>query len=164
MKILFCIFAVFGCSYIGFGMSKNFKRKTRLYEDLVVFCGKIKSDIGYFGYTVSQILNNGMKNRGDDFCLICQKVLKRLSLPQSLLTLDDIKELSFVSDEEKSLICDFFCLLGKTDAKEQSEQSQVFEKIFFEKLEASKEEYKTKGSLYGKLGIYAGLFVALLCL
>ena len=76
----------------------------------------------------------------------------------------DIDEIVFLSKKEKQTLYGFFEVLGKSDVSNQQMQICGYEKIFFDCFENAKQEQKTKGVLYGKLGIYTGLFVAILCL
>ena len=81
-----------------------------------------------------------------------------------MLEVEQVSKIKFLSHNECQTIANFFSVLGKSDEKNQSKQTEAYEKIFFECFENAKEDFKRKGTMYGKLGIYTGLFVAILCL
>lgn len=165
MKVVLSLLILCGCTYIGFNAGKNFKRKVKLYEDLLLFCGGVKSKISYFQLKLRDVLQSGRENAGEDFCMICDaadKSIEQGALP--ILSVENMSELRYLSLTEKEVIANFFSILGASDYKNQTEQINGFEKIFYNAFETAKEDMKIKGGLYGKLGIFTGLFIAILCL
>ena len=165
MKILFVLVIVFGCSYTGFGMSKNYKRKVSFYQDLLLFCSGLKSDISFFNLKLEKIFQKAQMGYEKEFAHLCEVALFSINSGSSCLVDEEqVSKLAFLSQSEVQAISNFFSILGKSDEKNQRRQTEVYEKMFFDFFENAKEEYKNKGALYGKLGIYTGLFVAILFL
>ena len=96
---------------------------------------------------------------------MCETALSSISCGNSVLIDEkEIKKITFLSQNEVQAISNFFSVLGKSDEKNQRKQTETYEKMFFDFFENAKEEYKNKGTLFGKLGIYTGLFVSILFL
>jgi len=165
MKILLCVVILCGSSYIGFGLTKGYRRRVRLYDDLLLFCGNVKSQISYFQLKLYDVIEKSKQNGGKDFLYICntaQTSLKHNDFP--IIKNKDLHQLFFLAENEAAVICEFFSVLGSSDCKNQTEQISGFEKIFDGLSASAKADSKTKGNLYGKLGVFLGLFVAILCL
>ena len=165
MKIVLCLVILCGSSYIGFSVNKSYRRRVRLYNDLLLFCGSVKSQISYFKLKLYDVIEKSKRNGGRDFTYICntaQESLKNNDFP--IIKLEDLSQLYFLGENECAVISEFFSVLGSSDCKNQTEQITGFEKIFGSFSETAKTDLKTKGSLYGKLGIFLGLFVAIICL
>ena len=165
MKIIFALVVIFGCSYVGFGMSKTSKSKVVFYQDLMLFCSGLKNYICFFNLKLEKIFQTGQMGYAKDFGYLCEIALSSIDCGKSdLIDVDQISKIKFLSSDECQTIAKFFSILGKSDEKNQSKQMEIYEKIFFEYFENAKENFKSKGTLYGKLGVYTGLFVAILCL
>ena len=163
MKIVLILFVISGCSYAGFGVSKNFKSKVNFYHDMLLFCSGLKCDLSFLKLRLDNVFAKA--TGGKEFVFLCEKATQSLKSAKSqLIQYKDLDEIVFLSKKEKQTLYGFFDVLGKSDVANQQMQIDGYEKIFFDCLENAKQEYKTKGALYGKLGIYAGLFVAILCL
>ena len=165
MKIVFSLIVIFGCSYIGFGMSKTCKRKVVFYHDLLLFCSGLKSDISFFNLKLQKIFQKAQMGYQKDFGYLCEVALSSINNGNNvLLSQEELSRLKFLGQNEMQTLYNFFSILGKSDEKNQNKQTESYEKMFFDFFESAKEEYKNKGTLYGKLGIYSGLFVAILFL
>lgn len=163
MKILLCVFIVCGSSYIGFAVGGKYKRKVRLYEDLLLFCGKAKSDICYFQSRLYDMLSPENKNYGEEFDRLC--LYARNSVMDGKNPIADSRAVSKICGfRDDGVVAEFFSSLGGSDGKNQKTRIEGYESVFTARLAAARGEMKSKGGLCGKLGIFAGLFVVILCI
>lgn len=165
MKVILILIIISSCSYVGFGMNKNQKRKMTFYQDLLLFCSGLKSDISFFNLKLQKIFQKAQMGYDKEFGSLCESAIKSINNGSSeLICKEDILKISFLDENERQTLLNFFSILGKSDHINQSRQMEIYEKLFFDFFEKAKEEYKSKGTLCVKLGIYAGLFVAILFL
>lgn len=165
MKILFILSVISLSSYVGFSMGGQYKKRVNFYNDLIVFCSGIKNELSFFKTRLSVILEKKDVIYNENFVCLCNVALKSLkSGNYLLLSENNLEFLKFLSYNEKQTVANFFNFLGKSDVKNQKNQIDLYEKIFSDNLEKAKYDYSQKGNLYKKLGVYAGLFLAILCL
>ena len=146
-------------------MNNNQKRKVTFYQDLLLFCSGLKSDISFFNLKLQKIFQKAQMGYDKEFGFLCETAIKSINSGSTdLICAEDISKISFLDQNERQALLNFFSILGKSDQTNQNKQFEVYEKMFFDFFEKAKEEYKNKGTLCVKLGIYAGLFVAILFL
>lgn len=165
MKILLILSVISATSFMGFGVGKQYKNKVVFYRDLLLFCAYAKNEVSFFKSKLSVILKNARLNCDDNFNNLCK--IANQSLQQGNYVLIEEKSLcflKFLSFSERQTIANFFNFLGKSDENNQKNQIESYEKIFSDYFEKAKQDCASKAGLYGKLGVYAGLFLAILCL
>lgn len=164
MKIVLCLIILCGSSYVGFTVGGAYKRKVRLYEDLLLFCGRVKSQVAYFQSRLVDILAD-TDSGGAEFRRLCGETKDAVASGRSpLLDAAAVSEICGVSLSDGGTIAGFFEALGGSDGKNQQAVISGYENIFSARLTAARGELKTKGGLSGKLGVFVGLFVVILCL
>ncbi len=164
MKALFMIFVMSACVYIGNDFAKKLKRKERLFEDLKIFCWRLKNSIGFFNEKLLNVFEKSQSECGSDFSDICKNCVSSLNNTEDKLLKKENFAKNFLTDEEKDAILGFFSCLGKSDSASQLKQIEGYEKIFEQKNEEYRKNANEKGGLYKRLGIFAGLFLIVLCL
>jgi len=165
MKILLVLFVISATSFMGFTAGRQYKNKVIFFRDLLLFCVYVKNEVSFFKSKLSDILNKGKLNCNENFNDLCK--IANQSLQQGRFVLLEEKNLhflKFLSFSERQTITNFFNFLGKSDENNQKNQIDSYEKIFSDYSERAKQDYDSKAGLYGKLGVYAGLFLAILCL
>lgn len=165
MKIFLILSVISATSFVGFGISRQYKNKVVFYRDLLLFCAYVKNEVSFFKSKLSIILEKAMLNCDENFNDLCK--IANQSLQQAKFMLIEEKNLyflKFLSFSERKTIANFFNFLGKSDENNQKNQIESYEKIFSDYFEKAKQDCSLKAGLYGKLGIYAGLFLAILCL
>ena len=164
MKIVLCLIILCGSSYVGFTVGGAYKRKVRLYEDLLLFCGRVKSQVAYFQSRLVDILAE-TDSGGAEFRRLCSETKDAVASGRNpLLDASAVSEICGVSLSDGGTIAGFFEALGGSDGKNQQAVISGYENIFSARLTAARAELKTKGGLSGKLGVFVGLFVVILCL
>ncbi len=164
MKIVLCLIILCGSSYVGFTVGGAYKRKVRLYEDLLLFCCRVKSQVAYFQSRLVDILAE-TDSGGAEFRRLCGETKDAVASGRNpLLDASVVSEICGVSLSDGGTIAGFFEALGGSDGKNQQAVISGYENIFSARLTAARGELKTKGGLSGKLGVFVGLFVVILCL
>ena len=147
MKFILVAIVVIGMGYIGFGLSKYYRKRKRFFEDLILFCEKLCVDIS-FSKDFVEVLNaylNYLNNNG-----------------QTISSEAFFKKSTLIKEEEKEVITVFFKSLGRLDATSQVSEIQNFKTKFSDFKMLAEEENKKFGSLSLKLMILLGLLVVII--
>ncbi len=65
-------------------------------------------------------------------------------------------------DADKKLLSEFLSGIGLGDTESQVERCRVYAELFAGQETVAAEQVKEKSGLYGKLGIFSGLFIAVM--
>lgn len=130
-----------------------------LFEQLLLFIDNLKTNIRYSGDSLENILYKESYSTLLPLLNTCVDSLKggksffeAWSLGVNNLT----KNINLTSQEKDSLI-EFGKGLGSSDVDGQCSHCKMYENIFREYLELSKEDKKNKVKLYRSLGVFSGL-------
>lgn len=111
------------------------------------------------------------------FCDLLDKISDSIRIGQSLpeifsreretleITIENDKTdfpEEFLNTEDKQLLVDFFDGLGLSDTPSQIKRCASYKSLLEKHLCLAEKEAQEKGSLYGKLGFFAGLFISVL--
>lgn len=163
MKLILIILLVILCGAVGFGVSSTYKQHKIFFQTYLEFLEMLKTEIGFSANKLNDILSFAIENiRNKDFVILLKNYQKVINgqeeLKQELL----FKNIKILNEKEKYEIYIFFKSLGKTDVFNQVEiiNSKIESvKIYYQKLKNECDKYCP---LYTKLGILAGLFLALI--
>lgn len=162
--IYFLCGAVIGCTtYIGFGIANYYIKREKLFFELCQFCEKLKTDIGFLLMPLEEILSEASENYISglkDITEVCKKIIES----GNALTSEDLRrqlKCACINEEEKRLICGFFCMLGKSDEKTQLEQIEGYKQRFAAAELSCSADKKKYSSMYKKLGFLLGVAVCL---
>ncbi len=165
MKILLILSVISASSYVGYSFGRQYKNKVVFYRDLLVFCACLKNEVSFFKNKLSVILEKAMSNCNENFADLCKIAQQSLQEGKYLLVEEkNLSFLNFLTFNEKQTVANFFNLLGKSDGINQKNQIEALENIFLDYFEKAKQDCTSKEGLYKKLGVYAGLFLAILCM
>ena len=161
VKFLLGVAIVAFSSYCGFVFAKKYRKRKLFFGQLKEFNERFLSEISYYRRPIGEFATAYFyKGEFQDFLQTYFAELDELS--QNLEQTVAFDDCEFLNDEEKSVITDYFKMLGKGDSASQ--------KLYFSaakerlaKLQASAEnDCKKYGDLYVKLGFLFGLFVLIL--
>ncbi len=71
-------------------------------------------------------------------------------------------EADYLLKNDKKLLSEFLEGLGLGDTESQCERCRVYSDLFLRQETSAAEQAKEKSGLYGKLGIFSGLFIAVM--
>lgn len=160
MKYFLLGVIVFICGYIGYGLSKFYIARLKLFTSLINFSEKLDTDINFGKAKLLKIIEEFNSNSKE-----LKKILDSytLCLNEGKTCSEEIfKDVKILKDEEKHVILCFFSELGKLDVYNQTKQIENSKIKFQEIVNSCTEEKKKYGTLYLKLGIILGLLIALI--
>lgn len=147
-------------TFCGYFLSAKHRKKKRFFLQFKEFNERFLSEISYcrrpIGDFISQFSYTG------EFQLLLHDFLNRLSLNSEEDFLLENSVFFFLNAEEKTLVEDYFLMLGKGDSASQKGYfSAVREKLV--KMQYDSEvACKKYGDLYIKMGLLCGLLVLIL--
>ena len=163
MKIVLCLAVIFLFGLIGFGIAGSYMERKKFFFSFNNFLELIKSDINFSSKKIGQII--------DETILICRdknflqllknyknEIKNNLQIEKENLFFN----INILSEQEKESIYLFFKRLGRVDISSQTESINQIKNKCDEYYKQAQDEYKKYGSLYTKLGIVFGAFVALI--
>lgn len=151
MKFIFIITLFMGCSYIGIITSKNYSKREVFYNELIMFCNVLISNIRFN--------KNKLRVVVEDYINIASIDMKNYLL--SYIN-DDIEDIYFISKYDNAKIKEFFIGLGNFDTSGEIGYIENYKLYFNDCYAKSVEENKKYGALYSKLGVIAGLVLLIL--
>ncbi len=163
MKLVLIILLVILCGAVGFGVSNTYKQHRNFFFTYLEFLEMLKSEIGFSANKLNDILKVSIENiNNKDFVTLLKNYQLVINGKQELKRDELFKNIKILNEKEKNDIYSFFKNLGKTDVFNQVEiingRMEVV-KNYCQKLKSDCEKYCP---LYTKLGILAGLFLALI--
>ena len=131
MKIVLCLIILCGSSYVGFTVSGAYKRKVRLYEDLLLFCCRANSQVAYFQSRLFDILAE-TDSGGAEFRRLCGETKDAVASGRNpLLDASAVSEICGVSLSDGGTIAGFFEALGGSDGKNHKVTEIVADRLEF---------------------------------
>ena len=162
MKYLVIAVLFLTCIFVGFIISQKYRKRANFFKALVLVCQKLNVEISYSREKLKNLLSNFDSQTKSSLCGITENYLgfidKEAPLDKSTL----FKGIIFLKEDEKDAILLFFKTLGRSDVESQSKELKNFEKRFEEYVSSTTLDNKKYGSMSIKLGVMAGLAVAII--
>ena len=160
MKYLIIILSMTLCIYIGYSISKKYKKRSNFFKATVMLCQKFDVQINYSRDRVKMIFEGLDEKHKGQLYGIDKNYIAYLNQENQLDKENLFKSISFLKEEEKDILFMFFKNLGRSDVESQSKEVKNFQSRFEELASASSNDMKKYGNIAIKLGIVAGLFIA----
>lgn len=164
MKIVFLMITFVCIILIGVAVNNYYKKRKLFFGDLCAFCDSLKVSISYSQDKVNEIIAGFKKNCEKDFLVFLELVEKSSSTQLSKETLQNAKELRFLSQKERQDLANFFCQLGNLGVEEEVEKVELGKNLFLKTKERCDEEQKKLSPLYIKLFVVLALGVLVIFL
>lgn len=164
IKAILCIAIIVLCGAVGFGVSGYYTQRKKFFFDLLNFLNSLKTDICFSAKDLKKILYECMNQVGinKDFKLLLKNYTNLLDNNVEVIKENLFKDIKILAEQEKESIYQFFCKLGKLDSFTQSEEIEKLLKINDLYFLDAKDESIKYSSLYIKLGVIIGAFIALI--
>lgn len=153
LKIFLCILLVALCTCAGIAFTRKHKYRKIFMYDLYSFNERL---IGEVNYTRIPLLAFFDKYEyGTDFSSVLSGLKQR--------NFKNIKiNFGYLTADEKKMAQDYFSMIGKSDARSQSNYLNAVREELEKEKNGTEAEYKKHFALYTKLGFLFGLILAIL--
>ena len=161
LKFIVGIAIVAFSSFCGYKLAGKYRRKKQFFKQFSNFNDRFLEELAYARRPLGEILSKSAYI-GEFQLLLCEFVsYLHDENKEFLLTLNE-SPFSFLLEEEKMEVCEYFLALGKGDSKAQKSYFlSIKERINRRSMEAE-ERCKRYADLYVKLGFLCGLFILIL--
>ena len=148
-------------SFCGYKLAGKYRRKKQFFVQFSAFNERFLEELAYSRRPIGHLLSNKLY-AGEFQLLLCEFALYlQKGEKEFILALND-NAFSFLLEDEKMEICEYFLTLGKGDTNAQKGYFlSLKERITKRRLDAE-ENYKRYSDLYIKLGFLCGLLLLIL--
>ncbi len=160
-KVLLGIAIIAFTSFCGYYFTKKYRKRKRFFAEMKEFNERFISEISYYRRPLAEFFAAySYKGEFNEFFTDYFQSIKNDD--ERAYKIRELELLDFLKAEEKSVVEDYFQMLGKGDSASQKAYfSAMKERI--QKLHGEAEtDYKKYGDLYVKLGFLCGLFILIL--
>lgn len=161
MKVILCIGVIAICAYIGYSISKTYIVRKKFFFCFSSFLNQVRREINFNSRKLEELLCSCNIN-SKEFNIMVLNYRKLLLAGESINEKTLFDDTLILSQQEKDCILDFFKSLGKLDVYNQVNTIDNFNKIVQDYYTTAKEESSKYSTLYIKLGIIVGAFIALI--
>lgn len=163
VKFLLGIAVVAFTSLCGYFLAQKYRRKQLFFRQLYVFNERFLSEISYYR---RPLLDFATKYRyKEEFGELLRIFFYGLEKKNySLKSALDKPEYAFLDVEEKTLLDDYFSMLGKGDCTSQKCYFSSMCDLLKKKQQETEETCKKYANLYVKIGFLLGLLILILIL
>lgn len=151
IKILLCVFIVGFCVLLGYFAAGKYRARKSYFSQLSVFNEKYLNELDYARRPIGTFLSE--QNFEGDFAKTVKEYVKSRQA--------NVKY-SYLTKDERGACEDYFSMLGKGDAPSQRSYFSSRKAEIEQKRAESEKEAKSRGALYVKLGLLAGLAFVIL--
>ena len=161
LKVIFGVAVVVVATALGYLFSKKYRQRRRFFSQLREFNEQFIHEVTYYRRPIKEFLSCHVYD--GEFDGLLQKYTAMLA--QSVLeshSLFDLAEYTFLAENEKSDVVDYFMTIGKGDSASQ--------KCYFLSMRERLAKYESDAisqgkkyeNLYIELGFLCGLFILIL--
>lgn len=146
-------------TFCGYLLSKKYRKRKLFFHELEIFNERFLSEIAYSRRPIKDFASKyvflGEFNDAlmDFFVAIDDG---------RLFTVDDLQAYSFLKDEEKRFIEEYFRMLGRGDSSSQNAYFSSAKTDLIRYKNMTETESKKYGDLYIKIGFLCGLLILIL--
>lgn len=140
--------------YIGYGILSYYKKRAKIYEDLISFINCLNVEISFLKTNLIKIVEKEKTDYCKEFNDILNKFYDKLLSKES--SCFECK-CELLNDNENKEISDFFNCLGKTDIKQQQMSIEHYKNKFLQHSSRFVQERDKNGVVGLKLSILLGL-------
>lgn len=144
-------------SYIGLEIKKVYSIRVRYLEDYTVFINELIEEISFFKSPIGKFVDSIKEFKKKEFRKTLDEFGKAITENREFI----LKNI-YLNKRDVEIIQNCFNAIGKTDAATQLTNLKNSKIYAEEMLKRAEKEYKTKGQLYGKLGILLGLAIMII--
>ena len=157
IALLFCL-----CVLIGWRVSMRFQKRKKFFASLISLADKLSLEINFSRERLKVLIENCDDAMRKNLLEIDNRFVDYLDRKIELDSKQIFKNADILKNEEKEVVLLFLKALGRSDVENQTKELKNFISRFNEIKSQCDQEQKKYGTLSFKLGIVAGLFLAII--
>lgn len=159
MKIVLLLLVFFVCIFIGFAVSRKYRVRANFFKAMITLCQKFDIEINYSRERLKNIFLNLDSSIKNDLSGIDKNFLLFIDKETPLDKNSLFDKITFLKEDEKDILFNFFRSLGRSDIESQSKEIKNYLNRFEQVSQNTILENKKYGTLSVKLGVIAGLLL-----
>ena len=160
MKFVFIVFMFLLCVGVGYVLSLKYTKRKKFFSSLITATDKLCVEINFSRERLKVLFENLDENLKKNLLGVDEQFVRFLDKECELVESEIFKKADCLKADEKEAILMFFKMLGRSDVENQTKEISSYVNRFGEFKKTCDEEHKKYGTLSIKLGVVAGLFVA----
>ena len=161
LKFLLGIAIIAFTTFCGYLLAKKYRIRKQFFIQLQEFNERFLSEIAYYKRPLREFIA-GYAYRGEFDILLQEFVVGLENGTFHERTLSDLPTYSFLTQEERRFVSDYFLMLGRGDSTSQKGYFSSVKEPLIKLQTKSAESCKKYGDLYIKIGFLCGLLVLIL--
>ena len=161
LKFIVGIAIVAFSSFCGYKLAGKYRRKKQFFKQFSAFNTRFLEELSYSRRPLGEILSKNMYT-GEFQLLLYEFVAYLREKDKEFFVVLNEDTFSFLLEDEKMEICDYFSALGKGDSRAQKEYFSSIKGRIDTRCSDAEERCKRYADLYVKLGFLCGLFILIL--
>ena len=153
------LLALIAC-YVGLLIKRKYKSRAEYYKSACEFAKCVTTELSMKKTPMPDVAENFLKGRNGDFEKTVETWLDLARKGQTFAY--ENASVSFLNNDEKKPIADFFSALGKTALNDQLSHIGYYENVFESKKSKCEDESKKLGGMYFKLCVLSGIAIMLI--
>lgn len=148
-------------SFCGYVFAKKYRIRKLFFREWTIFNERFLTEISYYKRPLGEFVSK--HSYKGEFGVLLEVYFQ--SLPQNneeFMKILQSSDYGFLSAEEKTVVSDYFNMLGKGDSISQKSYFSAVKETLGKFQAESDATYKKYGDLYIKLGFLCGLFLLIL--
>ena len=145
--------------YVGVLVKRRYKSRVTFFKSACEFTSALATELGMKKTPMPEIANKFLKGREGEFEKVVESWIS-IAKNATAFGFDDVKT-SFLKNDEKKELAEFFSSLGKTNLDQLSHVA-YYKNSFEQKRKTCEDEDKKLGSMYFKLCVLFGLAILLI--
>lgn len=163
IKLLLGISVVAFASFCGYVFARKYRQKQLFFRQFYTFNERFLSEISYYKRPLREFVKKYTYK--EEFHQLLRFFF--YGLEKKTLFLKDIldkQEFSFLNQEEKTIVADYFLMLGKGDSASQKNYFSSMREVLKKQQQEAENTCKKYADLYIKIGFLLGLLILILVL
>lgn len=156
-RLLLGIIIVVFCSACGFMLAKKYRKRKQFFTQLYQFNERFLNEIAYYRRPI-EAFTSQHEYKGE-FALLLTLYLEGVKTDDEAFDVRNNAEFTFLTEEEKNGVNDYFRMLGKGDSLSQKGYFTAKKESLCAWQNEANAIAKKYGDLYVKLGFLFGLFL-----
>ena len=160
-KVLLGIAIIAFTSFCGYVLTKKYRKRKRFFAEMKEFNERFISEISYYRRPLADFFSAySYKGEFNEFFNEYFQSVKNDD--GNACKIRELERLDFLTSEEKSVVEDYFLMLGKGDSASQKAYFSAMKERIQKMYTEAETAYKKYGDLYVKLGFLCGLLILIL--
>lgn len=159
-RLILGVIIVIFCTVAGFLLAKKYRKRKQFFTQLYLFNERFLNELSYYRRPLTECI--GQFAYKGEFALLLDLYFESIENGSYILDVKNNAEFSFLTNEEKNDVTDYFRMIGKGDSASQKSHFSAQQTDLQKRRSDAEKIAKKYEELYVKLGFLIGLFLLIM--